>query len=474
TDNQEKDEKQSQNDKTGLGMEKTVKDKAKSKPESKAEWRQYPAKICTATIMDSISTKHSSSKDSLDARIKSLRKEEKKDVKDPGNEDSEVPSTEEPRVNQEKDANVNSTNNINTNVYSYDGEDVNAEADMNNLDAFILTRRMTKKLEEHGLFSSVQQRTNHKDFQNCLFACFLSQVEPKKVIQALTDPMVYRNKKDERCIMIRNKARLVAHGYTHEEGIYYYEVFAPVARIEAIRLFLAYASFKDFVVYQMDIKSAFLYGKIEEEVYRGQINKTLFIKKVKGDILLVQVYVDDIIFGSTKKVLCTEFEKLMHKKFQMNSMGELTFFLEMQVTQRDNGIFISQDKYVTKILKKFGFSDVKTASTPMETHKPVLKDADGEDVDEHLNRSMIRSLMYLTSSRPNIMFSVCACVRYQVNPKASHLYAVKRIFRYLKGQPKLSLWYPKESPFDLVAYTDNDYAGASLDRKSTTGGYQFI
>ncbi|GJT51920.1 hypothetical protein Tco_0978077, partial [Tanacetum coccineum] len=133
-----------------------------------------------------------------------------------------------------------------------------------------------------------------------------------------------------------------------------------------------------------------------------------------------------------------------------------------------------QDKYVTKILKKFGFSDVKTASTPMETHKPLLKDADGEDVDEHLYRSMIGSLMYLTSSRPDIMFAVCACARFQVNPKSSHLHAVKRIFRYLKGQPKLGLWYPKDSPFDLVAYTDSDYAGASLDRKSTTGGCQFL
>ncbi|GKC28455.1 putative ribonuclease H-like domain-containing protein, partial [Tanacetum coccineum] len=207
---------------------------------------------------------------------------------------------------------------------------------------------------------------------------------------------------------------------------------------------------------------------------RGKIDKTLFIRRDKGDILLVQVYVDDIIFGSTKKSLCTEFEKMMHKKFQMSSMGELTFFLGLQVKQKEDGVFISQDKYVTEILKKFGFTDVKTASTPMETQKPLLKDEDGEEVDVHLYRSMIGSLMYLTSSRPDIMFAVCACARYQVNPKVSHLHAVKRIFRYLKGQPKLGLWYPKDSPFDLVAYTDSDYAGASLDRKSTTGGCQFL
>ncbi|GJU20508.1 hypothetical protein Tco_1153850 [Tanacetum coccineum] len=155
-------------------------------------------------------------------------------------------------------------------------------------------------------------------------------------------------------------------------------------------------------------------------------------------------------------------------------MGELTFFLGLQVKQKEDGDFISQDKYVTEILKKFGFSDVKTASTPMETHKPLLKDADGEDVDKHLYRSMIESLMYLTSLRPDIMFVVCACARFQVNPKISHLHAARRIFRYLKGQPKLGLWYPKDSPFDLVAFIDSDYAGASLDRKSTTGGCQFL
>ncbi|GJR05574.1 uncharacterized mitochondrial protein-like protein [Tanacetum coccineum] len=162
------------------------------------------------------------------------------------------------------------------------------------------------------------------------------------------------------------------------------------------------------------------------------------------------------------------------KSFQMSSMGELTFFLGLQVKQKKDGIFISQDKYVTKILKKFGFTDVKTTSIPIETQKLFLNDEDGEEVDVHLYRSMIGSLMYLTSSRPDIMFTVCACARYQVNQKISHLHAVKRIFGYLKGQPKLGLWYPKDSPFDLVAYTDSDYAGASLDRKSTTGGCQFL
>ncbi|GJW65282.1 putative ribonuclease H-like domain-containing protein [Tanacetum coccineum] len=163
---------------------------------------------------------------------------------------------------------------------------------------------------------------------------------------------------------------------------------------------------------------------------RGQIDQTLFIKSQKGHILLVQ--------------------------------------------QKKHGIFISQDKYVHEILKKFNYSDVKSASTPTDLEKPLVKDADADDVDEHLYRSMIGSLLYLTASRPDIMFAVCACARFQVSPKTSHLLAVKRIFRYLKGKPSLGLWYSKDSPLELIAYTDSDYAGATQDRKSTTGGCQFL
>ncbi|GJV77065.1 putative ribonuclease H-like domain-containing protein [Tanacetum coccineum] len=184
--------------------------------------------------------------------------------------------------------------------------------------------------------------------------------------------------------------------------------------------------------------------------------------------------VDDIIFGSTKKSWCDEFEALMKSRFQMSSMGELTFFLGLQVKQKPDGIFISQDKYVAEILKKFDFASVKTASTPIETQKPLVKDEEANDVDVHLYRSMIGSLMYVTASRPDIMFAVCACSRFQVTPKTSHLSAVKRIFRYLKGKPSLGLWYPRESSFDLESYSDSDYAGANLDRKSTTGGCQFL
>ncbi|GJV40089.1 putative ribonuclease H-like domain-containing protein [Tanacetum coccineum] len=396
--------------------------------------------------------------------------------------------------------------------------------------------KVTKSSGAHAFVSYIQKqrRNNHKDFQHCLFACFLSQNEPKKISEALEDESwvdamqeellqfkiqkVYKNKKDERGVVVRNKERLVAQGHRQEEGIDYDEVFAPVARIEAIRIFLAFASYMGFIVYQMDVKSAFLYGKIDEEVYvsqppgfidpkypkkvykvvkalyglhqaprawyatlstfllksgyrRGTIDKTLFIKKDKNDIMLVQVYVDDIIFGSTKRSWCDEFEALMKSRFQMSSMGELTFFLGLQVKQKEDGIFISQDKYVAEILKKFDFASVKTASTPIETQKPLVKDEEASDVDVHLYRSMIGSLMYLTASRPDIMFAVCACSRFQVTPKTSHLNAVKRIFRYLKGKPKLGLWYPRVSSFNLA---DSDYAGENLDRKSTTRGCQFL
>nr|GEV01217.1 hypothetical protein [Tanacetum cinerariifolium] len=191
-----------------------------------------------------------------------------------------------------------------------------------------------------------------------------------------------------------------------EEGIDYEEVFFPVARIEAIRLFLAYASFMGFVVYQMDVKSAFLYGTIKEEVYVCQP------PGFEDPDYPNKLYVDDIIFSSTNKDLCKDFEKLMKDKFQMSSMGEITFFLGLQVKQKKDRIFISHDKYVAKSLRKFGLTDRRSPNTPIDTEKPLLKYPDGEDVDVHTYRSMIGSLMYLTSSRPNIMFVVCACAHF--------------------------------------------------------------
>ncbi|GJX71912.1 putative ribonuclease H-like domain-containing protein, partial [Tanacetum coccineum] len=346
---------------------------------------------------------------------------------------------------------------------AYDDEDVGAEADLNNLETTmnvspIPTTRIDKDHPKDQIIgdlnSAIQTRRMTKiSDEHAMNVWILVNLPNGK--RAIGTKWVFRNKKNERGIVIRNKARLVAQGYTQEQGIDYDEVFAPIARIEAIRLFLAYASFIGFIVYQMDVKSAFLYGTIEEDVYvcqspcfedpqfpdkvykvekalyglhqaprawyetlstyliknrfrRGTIDKNLFIKKDKGDILLVQVYVDDIIFGSTKKSLCDEFE----------------------------------DKYVAEILKKFDFATMKTTSTPMKPNKALVKDEEADTVDVHLYKSMIGSLMYLTASRPDIMFAVCACAR--------------------------------DSPFDLEAFFDSDYAGASLDMKSTTGGCQFL
>ncbi|GJV96203.1 putative ribonuclease H-like domain-containing protein [Tanacetum coccineum] len=452
-----------------------------------------------------------------------------------------------PKVSEE-DAEEKPTEMDENRALDKDGKDdqairnVGAEADFSKLGKTMIVSPIpqtridkgSSKRPVHWIFYSVFKQGNRPDehamyvtliskgeqiqrISKLVISLFSSQMEPKKKVwtlvnlpngkRAIGTKWVFRNKKDERGIVVRNKARLVAQGYTQEEGIDYDEVFAPVARIEAIRLFLAYASFMGFIVYQMDVKSAFLYGTIKEEVYvcqppsfedpqfldkvykvekalyglhqaprawyetlstyliengfrRGTIDKTLFIKKDKGDILLVQVYVDDIIFGSTKKSLCDEFKGLMHKRFQMSSIGELTFFLGLQVQQKKDGIFISQDKYVADILKKFDFATVKTASTPMEPNKALIKDEEADSVDVHLYRSMIGSLMYLTASRPDIMFAVCACARFQVTPKMSHLHAVKRIFRYLKASRLIS-WQCKKQTIVANSTTEAEYVAAA-------------
>ncbi|GJQ90599.1 putative ribonuclease H-like domain-containing protein [Tanacetum coccineum] len=277
----------------------------------------------------------------------------------------------------------------------------------------------------------------------CLFACFYLKEEPNRVSKALSDPAWVEAMQEELLqFKLQNVWVLVDLPKGHR-AIGFEDPDHPDKVYKVVKA---------------------LYG-LHQAPRACQKGYTA---------LLVQIYVDDIIFGSTKKELCDEFEKLMKDKFQMSSMGELTFFLGLQVQQRKKGIFISQDKYVHEILRKFNYTDVKSASTPTDLEKPLVKDADADDVDEHLYRSMIGSLMYLTASRPDIMFAVCACARFQVSPKTSHLLAVKRIFRYLKGKPSLGLWYSKDSPLELVAYTDSDYAGATLDRKSTTGGCQFL
>nr|GFB37844.1 ribonuclease H-like domain, reverse transcriptase, RNA-dependent DNA polymerase [Tanacetum cinerariifolium] len=234
--------------------------------------------------------------------------------------------------------------------------------------------------------------------------------------RAIGTKWILKNKRDARGIICRNKARLVAKGHRKKEGIDYTDVFAPVARLEAIQLFLSFASFIGFKVYQMDVKSAFLYGKIAEEVY---------VTQPRG------------------------FEDPDHPKK------------------------VYKAKYVADILKKFDLNNSKLASTPFEPQKIREKNVPDSPISVLLYRSMIGCLMHLTATRPDIMFAVCAAARHQVTPKTSNLLSVKRIFKYLTAYPKLGLWYPRDSPFDLEALSDSDYAGAHKDRKFTTGGCQF-
>ncbi|GJS17745.1 putative ribonuclease H-like domain-containing protein [Tanacetum coccineum] len=309
------------------------------------------------------------------------------------------------------------------------------------VDTPALTRHKSKNVDEQSFLAIIHQKTNPDLLQLCLFLAFIFQEEPKKIFEALKDsswPPGFQDPQFPHKVYKVVKAMYGLHQ-------------APRAWYGTLSKYL-----------------------LDNGFQRGTIDQTLFIRKHKGEFLLVQVYVDDIIFGSSNPKLCREFEALMHDKFKMSAMGELSFFLGLQVLQKKDGIFLSQDKYVGDILKKFGFSDLRSANTPMDREHPWGKDGTGKDVDLHLYRSMIGSLMYLTTSRPDIMFAVCTCAKHQVTPKECHLHAVKRIFRYLKGHPKLGLWYPKESPFDLVAYSDSDYGGASQDRKSTTGGCQFL
>ncbi|GKA77610.1 putative ribonuclease H-like domain-containing protein [Tanacetum coccineum] len=351
-------------------------------------------------------------------------RDDKKVTKELGKEGGN-PSKDCEGIDQEKEDSVNSTNNVN--VASINK--VNAVGGKTSID---LPLDLNMPLLEDIVYSDDDEYVGVEADMNNLDA-FMHE-EPKKVIHALKDPS-----------WIEAMVRLVR--WQPPRG-----ALVGAVTAQGALWFWSNHRMGEFGFVETD-------KWIEDQLPDDR--KGHFMDCIKLPEL------DGIIFGSTKKSLCNKFEKMMHKKFQMSSIGELIFFLGLQVKQNEDGIFISQDKYVTEILKKFGFTNVKATSTHMETQKLLLKDEDGEEVDVHLYRSIIGSLMYLTSSRPDIMFAVCACARYQVNPKVLHLHAVKRIFRYLKGQPKLGLWYIKDSPFDLVAYTDSDYAGASLDKKST-------
>ncbi|GKA87711.1 retrovirus-related pol polyprotein from transposon TNT 1-94 [Tanacetum coccineum] len=323
-------------------------------------------------------------------------------------------------------------------------------------------------------------------------------------IKPLTLKWLFKNKHDEENTVIRNKTRLVVRGYRQEEGIDFEESFAPVARMEAIRIFLAYAAHKSFIVFQMDVKTAFLHGTLKEDVYvcqpegfidvdhpshvyklkkalyglkqaprawydelskfllqnhffKGTIDPTLFIRRFDDDILVVQVYVDDIIFGSTNPRYTQLFADLMKSRFKMSMMGEMTFFLGLQVNKSPCGSFINQSNYVLEILKKYGMETCDPIGTPMEIKDKIDLDKNRIVVDATKYRSMIGALMYRTSSRPDIIHATCLCARYQAKAIEKHLNEVKRIFCYPRGTVNMGLWNTKDSSFKLTGFSNVDY-----------------
>ncbi|GJR69657.1 retrovirus-related pol polyprotein from transposon TNT 1-94 [Tanacetum coccineum] len=220
-----------------------------------------------------------------------------------------------------------------------------------------------------------------------------------------------------------------------------------------------------------NLLSSFL---LSQKFTKGTIDPTLFVRRKGKDILLVQIYVDDIIFASTKPDLCETFSKIMCSKFQMSMMGKLSFFLGLQISQSPRGIFLNQSKYALESIKKYGMETCEPADTPMVEKSKLDEDPQGKAVDPTRYRGMIGTLMYLTASRPDLVFVVCMCARYQAKPTEKHLHAVKRIFRYLRGTINMGLWYPKDSCIALTAFADADHAGCQDTRKSTSGSMQLL
>jgi hypothetical protein len=361
----------------------------------------------------------------------------------------------------------------------------------------------------------------HEELENFERNQVWELVEPPPNCKPIGTKWVWKNKKGENGEVVSNKSRLVAQGYSQKEGIDYEDTFAPVAHLEAIRILLAFSVAKGFKLYQMDVKSVFLNGFLEEKVYvkqltgfesvefphkvyrlrkalyglkqaprawygrlrgflfskgfeMGKVDKTCFLLRQGNDILIVQVYVDDIVFGGSSHSLVARFVEDVSKEFEMSMMGELQFFLGLQIKQAKEGTFLHQAKYMKDILKKFKMDDSKPLSTPMSTTTALDADEYGEPVDQKEYRSMIGSLLYLTATRPDIQFSVCLCTRFQTSPRPSHRQAVKRIFRYLRYTPELGLWYSASSSLSLLGFSDADFVGCQVDRKSTSGTCQFL
>jgi hypothetical protein len=416
-------------------------------------------------------------------------------------------------------------------------------------------QQLLRTINEGRRLRSRVMQPNSEVANQVSYSCYLAQSEPKIVDEALQDEgwvsamhdklhqftrndvwtlvprpaehniigtkWIFKNKKNEHGTVVRNKARLVAQEYTQIEGIDFDETFAPVARLESIRILLSFACHLGFKLYQMDVKSAFLNGILQEEVYveqpkgfqdpyhphhvyklkkalhglkqgprawykhlttyllakgftRGQADRTLFIRQQGTHKLIAQIYVDDIIFGATLDSLAHEFFEEMKQEFEMSMIGELNYFLGLQVKQTVEGIFISQSKYAKDLVKRFGLDGKSRARTPMSTSVKISSDLAGKSIDPSLYRSMIGSLLYLTASRPDIAFSAGVCARFQANPIESHLTAVKCIIRYVNDTLSYGIWYSRETNLVVAGYSNADWAGNADDQKSTSGGCFYV
>ncbi|RZB65513.1 Retrovirus-related Pol polyprotein from transposon TNT 1-94 [Glycine soja] len=332
---------------------------------------------------------------------------------------------------------------------------------------------------------------------------------------------VYKAKKNAKGDVERYKARLVAKGYSQRQGIDYDEVFALVARLETIRLIISLAAQNKWKIYQMDVKSAFLNGFLEEEVYieqplgyevKGQEEKVLKLKKAlyglkqaprawnvridkyfqdknfikcpyehalyikaqSGDMLIVCLYVDDLIFTGNNPSMFEEFKKDMSNEFEMTDMGLRAYYLGIEVKQEDKGIFITQEGYAKEVLKKFKMEDANPVGTLMECGSKLSKHEKGENVDPTLYKSLVGSLRYLTCTRPDILYAVGVVSRYMEAPTTTHFKAAKRILRYIKGTTNFGLHYYSSDNYNIIGYSDSDWSGDLDDRKSTTGFVFFM
>lgn len=331
---------------------------------------------------------------------------------------------------------------------------------------------------------------------------------------------IYKTKLNELGEVDKFKARLVVKGYAQEYGIDYTEVFAPVARMDIVRMIIAMAAQRGWGIYQLDVKSAFLHGELKEDVFVEQpqgyevtgkehmvyklhkalyglkqaprawfsrieayfiregfesspSEQTLFIKRKGGKILIVSIYVDDLLFTGDDEELLAEFKQSMKREFDMTDLGRMRYFLGIEVVQKSNGIFICQRKYAAEVIERFGMQSFNSVCNPMVPGQKLVRDEAGVKADSTLYKQMVESLIYLTATRPDMMFVVCLISRFMANPTELHFAAVKRIMRYLKGTMELGIWYERGGDTGLVGYTDSDYAG-DLDDSKSTSGYVFL